>query len=208
MSDIRNLDLRATDGGVKVDTLMRRPVLLTAATANEAEYFGFFCNTSSGAWSYTPIDGKVAISFTPVAATYYPYHVSSITPNTGDVGFGNLGGFANHLVDAISTWTLTGTETVTNDILTVAIGDSSDLDAGSSVLPVVGHSYNYTYTITTFDSATKALMTYGGVDIYDEAVVGTYTGTITATAATGLEIDVDVVAVADFVMTGMQITRA
>jgi hypothetical protein len=209
MSDLRNLDLTATDGGLKTNTLVRNCIPLLAGQTYNQEFIGFFSNTAAALdWTITGIDAKASVAFTPKDSTLYNIHASAITLPAGADGHGYLPGWVYRLVDDISTWTLTGTQTTTSDILTVAVGNSSDLNAGSSVLPVVGHRYNYTYTITTFDSAAKALMTYGGVDIYDEAVAGSYTGTITATAPTGLEIDIDVVAVADFVMTGMQITRA
>jgi len=207
MGDIRSLDITATDRGIKTNTLLRNNEALTAGSANTNEYFGFFVNAVGGAWSYTPIDGKAAIAFTPQASTFYPYHVSSITPHASGTGDGDLGGFRKYLSDAISSWTLTGTSTTTNNILTVAVGDSADLDTGSSVFPVVGATYKYEYTITQYTSATKALFTYGGVDFYDKAAAGTYTGTLTATAATDLEIDIDVVATDDFIMTGLKIER-
>ena len=208
MADIRHLDIDATDNGIKTQSLVRNNETLTAGSANTNEYFGFYVNAQGGAWSYIPIDGKAAISFTPTANTIYPYHCSSITPHGSGTGHGNLGGHVYELIDPISEWTLTGTSTTTNDVLTVAIGDSADLDQDlSSVLPLIGASYNYSYTIGTFDSATKALITYGGVDIYDEAVVGTYTGTIVAISSVGLELDVDVVATADFTLSDISITR-
>ena len=209
MADLRNLDLDASDRGLKVQSLVRNTEALTAGATFTNEYFGFYVDAIGDApWTFIPIDGKAAISFTPTANTQYNKHCSSITTPANGTGFGDLGGKTYELIDPISTWTLTGDSTTTNDVLTVAIGESADLDQDlSSVLPLIGAVYSYSYTVGTFDSATKALITYGGVDIYDEAVAGTYAGQLTAISSVGLELDVDVVAVADFTLTDISIQR-
>ena len=208
MGDLRNLDLDATDSGLKVQSLYSN--IKTLAATNTEEFFGFYCNASSGAWTFIPYDSKAAVSFTPVAGTYYDYHCHSITPNGADTGHGNLGGHVHELIDAISTWTVDADGDLTGGVFTVpfAAGGSSALTSASSVLPVVGDSYNYSYTVSSYTAATKAEIKYGGVVIYTKAAAGTYTGTITATAATGLEVDIDVVATADFVLDSISVTRA
>lgn len=209
MSDIRSLDLTETDGGVKTNTLIRNSVALTAGSANNAEYFGFYVNVVGGAWSYTPIDGKAAISFTPTLTTFYPFHASSITPHGSGTGFGDLGGTARELVDAISTWTVDGDGSVAGGVFTVpSTSGSSDLTSASSVLPVVGDTYNYTAVVSSYGSATTALITYGGQEIYNKDAAGTFSGTLTATTVAGLVVSIGTEITSDFVLDSITITRA
>ena len=207
MSDIRHLDITATDKGIKTNTLIRNAEALTAGSANNKEYFGFYVNAVGGDWSYTPIDGNAAITFTPEVTTFYPFHCSAITPHASGTGFGDLGGFKNNLVDAISTMTFTGTATVTNDILTVAVGNSATLNSDSAVVPLVGQTYEYTIVINNYTAATTATMSMGGVEIYNKGATGTHTGTFTATAVTDFAIVVDTVATEDFVVGSIVIKR-
>jgi hypothetical protein len=208
VSDIRSLNLSATDQGLKVQELCRNVETLTAGSANTKEYFGFYVNTVGGAWSFSPIDGNTAISFTPTLNTFYNYHVSSITPHGSGTGHGNLGGHKIELVDRISTMTFSGTATTTSDILTVAIGDSATLTSDSAAIPLIGGSYIYEIVVDTFSAATTFTISYGGVDIYDAAGIGTYTGQFTATTADNLAIVIDTVATADIVVSKLNIRRA
>jgi hypothetical protein len=210
MSDLRNLDLTATDGGLKTNTLVRNNEALTGGAANTSEYFGFYVNVVGGSWSYIPIDGKAAISFTPTANTVYDYHVSSITPDAGGTGHGNLGGNVYELIDPISTWTVDADGSKVGGVLTVpfATTGSSALTSASSVLPLIGKVYTYSYTVSSYTGATKAEIKYGGQVIYTKAAVGSYTGQLTAASSVGLEVDIDVVITADFVLDSISIQRA
>ena len=210
MSDIRNLDLKATDGGVKVNTLVRNCIPLEASTTYNQEFVGFFANVGAATdWTITGIDAKTTVAFTPQNSTIYNIHLSAITLPAGATGHGYLPGYAVYLVDAINDWTVDGDGTATGGLFTVQSSNgSSALTSASSVLPVVGASYNYSITVDSFTAATKALVTYGGVDIYDKAAADTYIGVLTATAATGLEVDIDVVTTEDFVISDITITRA
>lgn len=207
MSDIRSLDITATDGGVKTNTLIRNPVALTGGSANNAEYFGFYVNVVGGAWSYTPIDGKAAISFTPTATTFYPFHSSSITPHASGTGFGDEGGYKHELVDAISTWTVDAQGDLTGGILTVPIAGDTDLTSASSVLPVVGARYKYTAVISSYSDATTALISYGGEEIYNKDAAGTYTGELTASTSAGLVVSISTVATGPIILDSITIKR-
>ena len=208
MSDIRSLDLIATDRGIKTNSLIRNAVSLTAGSANNAEYFGFYVNAVGGDWSYTPIDGKAAITFTPEVTTFYPFHCSSITPHGSGTGFGDLGGFKYELIDAISSWTVDGDGSVAGGVFTVpSTSGSSELTSASSVLPVFGYEYEYTAVISSYGSATTALITYGGEDIYNKGAAGTYTGTLTASTVAGLVVDIDTETTANFVLDSISVKR-
>ena len=207
MADIRSLDIDATDRGIKVQQLYRNTEALTAGSANNKEYFGFYVNTVSGAWSITPIDGKAAISFTPVAGRYYDLHVSSITPAVGDTGFGNLGGRVYELVDPISTWTVDGDGVISSVFTVPSTNGSSELTSASSVLPLVGETYEYTAVVSSYGSATVALITYGGQEIYNKGAAGTFSGTLTASTTAGLVVDIDVETTSDFVLDSISIKR-
>jgi hypothetical protein len=208
MSDIRSLNLQEIDGGVKTYCLYRNADELTAGSANNTEYFGFFVGTVGGDWSFTPYDGKAAISFTPSANTYYKFHCSAITPHASGTGFGNLGGYKNELTDAISTWTVDGDGGLTGGVFTVpSTSGSSALTSASSVLPVVGDVYEYTAVVSSYGSATTALITYGGQEIYNKGAAGTYTGELTASTVVGLVVDIDVAITSDFVLDSISIKR-
>lgn len=208
MADLRHLDLEGVDGGLKTYCLYRNADQLTAGSANNKEYFGFFVGTVGAAWSFTPYDGTAAISFTPSANTYYNFHCSSITPGAAATGFGNLGGYRHNLVDAISSWTVDGDGDLTGGVLTVpSTNGSSELTSASSVLPVVGDTYKYTAIVSSYGAATTALITYGGEEIYNKGVAGTYTGQLTASTSAGLVVDIDVETTSDFVLDSIVIKR-
>ena len=210
MADLRNLDLDAADGGLKTYCLYKNAESLTAGSPNEKEYFGFHVGTVGGAWSFTPYDAKAAItSWTPTANTYYHFHVSSITPHASGTGFGNLGGTRKNLVDAIASWTVDGDGDLTGGVFTVpSTSGSSALTSASSVLPVVGDQYKYTMVVSSFGAATQIIVSYGGVEIFDETgSAGTITGTLTTTSSAGLVVDVDVATTSDFVIDSIVIER-
>ena len=209
MSDIRNLDIEAVDSSICVKDLYRNAEALSAG-ANAGEYLGFYVNAAGDTdWSFVPYDGKAAVTFDPQASTYYNFHCSSITTGTNGTGFGCPPSYRHNLIDAISSWTVDGDGDLTGGVFTVpSTSGSSALTSASSVLPVIGDDYTYTYTVSSYSAATKAEIKYGGVVIYTKAAAGTYTDTITATAGTGLEVDVDVVTTADFVLDSIVIKRA
>lgn len=187
MSDIRSLDLEQTNYGLNTSDLFRNFANLTAGSANNAEYFGFFVGTVGGAWSITPIDSKVAVSFTPVAGKYYPFHVSSITPDAGGTGQGNLGGYKHELVDPIDSMTVDDA-TVANGLITGVAGASPTLTSASSVLPVVGNRYKYEIVVDAFTNATTATIGYGNNILWSKAGAGTFSGELTANIGNGLTI--------------------
>ena len=207
MADLRNLDLTATDGGLKTNALMRNPVALSASTTYNNEYFGFFVNAIGGVWSYTPIDGKAAITFTPTASTWYPMHVSEIQTPAGATGFADIGGVAQVLNDTFSSMTFSGTATTDATSLTVAIGDSASLTSASSVLPVIGAKYRVSFKVSSYDSSTAATITYGGVDVWDDGTTGNFGVIVTASAATGLAIVATGITTADWVVEDLKIER-
>jgi hypothetical protein len=209
MSDLRNLDLDEMDGGLKTYCLYKNADELTGGSANNNEYFGFYVGTVGGAWSFTPYDGKAAISFTPITNTYYNFHCSTITPHASGTGFGNLGGTRYNMVDSISSWTVDGDGDLTGGVMTVTSSNgSSALTSASSVLPVIGDKYEYTLVISSFGAATQVIISYGGVEMWDETMTsGTYTGTLTTTSGVGLVVDVDVATTSDFVLDSILIKR-
>ena len=206
MADIRHLDLNATDGGVKVNTLVRNCIALTAGTYNQ-EFVGFFSNVPGAAWSVTAIDSKAAVSFTPQASTQYWVHASSVTVPGGGTGHGYLPGYRYELIDGISTWTVDGTGDLTGGIFTVPIGGSSDLTSASSVLPVVGYRYKYSVNVTSYTGATTAVVSYGGEELYNKGALGVYSGIVTPSTAAGLVVSVTGAATTDFVISSVSITR-
>ena len=205
MSDIRHLDVTATDGGIKVNTLVRNCIALTAGTYNQ-EFVGFFTNVPGAAWTVTGIDAKESVSFTPQTSTQYWVHASSIVVPGGGTGHGYLPGYRYELVDAISTWTVDGTGDLTGGIFTVPTAGSSDLTSASSVLPVVATRYNYSVNVTSYTGATTAVVSYGGQELYNKGAIGVYSGIVTPTTAAGLVVSVTG-ATTDFVISSVSITR-
>ena len=208
MTDLRNLDLEGIDAGLKTYCLYKNAEALVSG-ANNKEYFGFYVGTQGGDWSFTPYDGKASITFTPTANTYYKFHCSSVTRHASGTGFGNLCGTRQNMADSISTWTVDGDGSVAGGVLTVpSTSGSSALTSASSVLPVIGDMYEYTLVISSFGAATQAVISYGGVEIWDETETsGTYTGTLTTTTAAGLVVDIDVETTSDFVLDSIVIKR-
>lgn len=208
MSDLRNLDLTETDGGLKTHSLIRSCKSLSASTTYNEEFVGIWVETPSGlAWTFTGIDANETTSFVPSGATRYDLHLSAVTLPAGATGHGLKPGYKYELVDPISSMTFSGTSTTTNDILTVAVGDSATLTSASCVIPLVGQKYKYSFDIT-YSSATTATVSIGGTTLYDKEASGHYTGDFTASTVDPLEIIVATVATSDFTLSGLTIRRA
>jgi uncharacterized transporter YbjL len=113
------------------------------------------------------------------------------------------------MVDSISSWTVDGDGDLTGGVMTVTSSNgSSALTSASSVLPVIGDKYEYTLVISSFGAATQVIISYGGVEMWDETMTsGTYTGTLTTTSGVGLVVDVDVATTSDFVLDSILIKR-
>ena len=206
MADLRNLDLNATDGALKVNTLVRNCKALTAGTYNE-EFVGFFANVPTGSdWTVTGIDANASVPFLPTTSTIYNVHASAITLPTGATGHGYLPGYKYELTDKVSSMTFSGVSTTTDNILTVAVGDSATLTSASAVVPLVGATYNYRFDIE-YSGATTATVSMGGVELYNKGTTGVYVGKFTATAVTDFAIVLSVVAVGDFTLRNLSVTR-
>lgn len=208
MADLRHLDLHATDGGLKVNTLVRNCIPLTASTTYNQEFVGFFSNVPSAlAWTVTGIDANESVDFVPDASTIYNLHASAITLPAGASGHGYLPGYKYELTDAISSMTLSGTSTTTNNILTVAVGDSATLTSASAVIPLVGQTYKYSFDIE-YGGATTATVSMGGTELYNKGATGRFNGKFTATTVAPLAIVLATIATSDFTLQNLTVTRA